>query len=61
MAVSGSSCSYQGNDYRVGDSVFLMPDAFAFNIRPKMVPSKKYAKKEVVSARTPPGLQEVEY
>ena len=44
-----SSFHLQGVEYKVGDSAFLMPDSFSFNIKPKPPPKQSASKKETVS------------
>ena len=42
-----SSVSQHGVQYKVGDSVFLMPDAFNFSIKPAPPKKQKADKRDV--------------
>nr|XP_054770266.1 DNA (cytosine-5)-methyltransferase PliMCI-like [Lytechinus pictus] len=42
-----SSCHFKGNEFKLGDGVYLLPEAFSFNIKQKPITKKPLSKKDV--------------
>nr|Q27746.1 RecName: Full=DNA (cytosine-5)-methyltransferase PliMCI; AltName: Full=DNA methyltransferase PliMCI; Short=DNA MTase PliMCI; Short=M.PliMCI; AltName: Full=Dnmt1; AltName: Full=MCMT [Paracentrotus lividus]CAA90563.1 DNA (cytosine-5-)-methyltransferase [Paracentrotus lividus] len=42
-----SSWHYKGNEFQIGDGVYLLPEVFSFNIKQKVVTKKPVSKKDV--------------
>eukprot|EP00057_Strongylocentrotus_purpuratus_P012708 XP_011667182.1 PREDICTED: DNA (cytosine-5)-methyltransferase PliMCI isoform X1 [Strongylocentrotus purpuratus] len=45
--ITYSSCHFKGNEFQIGDGVYLLPEAFSFNIKQKVVTKKPISKKDV--------------
>lgn len=42
-----SSCNFKGNEFKIGEGVYLLPESYSFNIKQKTVAKKTISKKDV--------------